>query len=167
MTSSPAGRYNQAMVSLIMKLPRAVRAIFFYLLQATWCLPQNIVGAFARIFLRGRSFRYHGSLVTIYRCSERTANRIGAFSLSCFIFIPEAWDEEYRRRVVVHEYGHVVQSLMLGPFYLAAVGLPSVIWANRYQKRFTRYASRGVRYTDRFPENEADRLGEKVTGEKA
>ena len=48
-----------------------------------------------------------------------------------------------------------------------AVGLPSMIWANRYQKRFTRYASRGVRYTDRFPENEADRLGEKVTGEKA
>ena len=149
-----------------MKLPRVLRAIFFYILQATWCLPQNILGAAALLFFRGRRTKYHGSLVTLYRGDAEKAMRFGAFSLSCFIFIPEVWGEEYSRSVLVHEYGHVVQSLMLGPLYLPVVGLPSVIWANRYQKRFTRYSAKGIRYTDRFPENEADRLGEKVTGEK-
>lgn len=154
------------MVDMVKKLPRALRGILFHLLQLTWCLPQNILGALALIFFRGERFRYHGSLVTLYR-GEKRAEKLGAFSLSAFIFIPEVWSEDYRRGVLVHEYGHVVQSLMLGPLYLLAVAIPSVIWAGRYTKRFARYRTRGVRYTDRFPENEADRLGERFTGEKA
>lgn len=149
-----------------MKLPRVLRGILFHILQVTWCLPQNILGAIISLFLRGERFRYHGSLVTLYRGEER-AKKLGAFSLSGFIFMPACWREHYRKTVVVHEYGHVVQSLMLGPLYLPVVGLPSVIWANFYTKKNAKYRSNGVRYTDRFPENEADRLGELVTGERA
>lgn len=155
------------MVKLVMKLPRVVRAILFYLLQATWCLPQNLVGAAALLLFGGEKSRYHGSIVTTYRGGPEKAMRFGAFSLSMFIYIPEDWSPDFRRRVLVHEYGHVVQSLILGPFYLPVVALPSVIWANRFQKRAVRYRAMEVRYSDRFPENEADRLGEKVTGEKA
>ncbi|MBO4848836.1 MAG: hypothetical protein J5586_06765 [Clostridia bacterium] len=154
------------MIEAAKKLPRALRAILFHLLQLTWCLPQNLLGAAAALVFRGKRYRYHGSLVTLYR-GEKRAEKLGAFSLSAFIFIPETWSEDYRRSVAVHEYGHVVQSLMLGPLYLPVVGLPSVIWSRRFGKHYSRYRTRGVGYTDRFPENSADRLGERYTGESA
>ena len=64
--------------------------------------------------------------------------------------------------------GHLAQRsiLCLGPFYLPAVGLPSVLWSKRYSRRNERYVTRGVSYTDRYPENWADRAGEYATGEK-
>ena len=53
-----------------------------------------------------------------------------------------------------------------GPFYLFVVGLPSCAWSHRYLRRSAIYRSRGIAYTDRFPEHSADRLGEYATGEK-
>lgn len=147
------------------RLPRPVRGALFHILQATWCLPQNVVGAAASLFLRGERYRYHGALVTLYR-GEKRAKKLGAFSLGGFIFIPASWPESYRRTVVVHEYGHTVQSLMTGPLYLLLVGLPSVVWSRRYARRYGRYSAEGVRYTSRYPEKGADRLGEWYTGEK-
>ena len=149
----------------VYRIPRPLRGILFHILQLTWCLPQNIVGGVAALLFRGKRYRYHGSLVTVYR-GEKLAKKLGAFSLSAFIFVPEIWPENYRRHVVVHEYGHTVQSLILGPFYLLAVGLPSVLWANVYCRREPRFKKLGIGYTDRYPENGADRLGEYFTGEK-
>ena len=117
------------------------------------------------LMFRGRRFRYHGALVTVYRSLRGISNNSG-FSLGSFIFMPEAWSEVTRKQVLVHEYGHSVQSLILGPLYLPVVGLPSVMWSRRFSKRRSAYRARGVEYCDRFPENEADRLGEAVTGEK-
>ncbi len=148
-----------------LKIPKAIRAVTFYLLQWLWGLPQNLFGALAALVLRGTRFRYHGAVVTLYRPVKFLSNKSG-FSLGMFIFMPEGWSEEVRRRLVVHEYGHTVQSLLLGPLYLIVVGLPSVIWSRRYYKRPRRFIERGVTYTDRFPENEANRLGEYATGEK-
>ena len=112
-----------------MRLPRILRAILFYLIQWTWGLPQNLVGL-AVLLLLGKQERYHmhGALVTIFE-KNRLLNQRGAVSLGRYIFIPDSWDEDYARRTAVHEYGHTVQSMILGPFYLLAVGLPSVIWA--------------------------------------
>ena len=129
-------------------IPKPVRAVLFHVLQWTWGLPQNVFGA----------------LVTLYRPVKSISNRFG-FSLGSFIFMPEGWSEGTRRRLVVHEYGHTVQSLMLGPLYLLVVALPSVIWSKRYFRTGSKYLTRGIAYTDRFPENEADRLGEYATGE--
>ena len=50
--------------------------------------------------------------------------------------------------------------------FLPAVALPSVLWAARYSRRHRRYAARGVRYTARYPEQQANRLGLRVTGDE-
>lgn len=147
------------------RLPRPLRGALFHILQVTWCLPQNVVGAVVSLFLRGERYRYHGALVTLYR-GEKRAKKLGAFSLSAFIFVPACWPEHMRRGVIPHEYGHTVQSLIMGPLYLLLVGLPSAIWANVYGRRYKKYAVRGVQYTSRYPERGADRLGERFTGEK-
>lgn len=147
------------------KLPKALRGFMFFLIQWTWGLPQNLFGAFVSLFLRGERFRYHGALVTVYRRSRLVDNRSG-FSLGTFIFMPESWNEQERKHLVVHEYGHSVQSLFLGPLYFFVVAIPSVIWCSRFTRNCTAYWERGIGYTDRFPENQADKLGERVTGEK-
>ena len=146
------------------KIPRPLRGLLFYFLQWTWGLPQNLFGALTALVLRGERFRYHGALITLYRPVRFLSNRSG-FSLGMFIFMPEGWSALTRKQLAVHEYGHTVQSLMLGPLYLFVVGLPSVIWSKRFFKNPARFTVRGVTYTDRFPENEADRLGEYATGE--
>lgn len=59
----------------------------------------------------------------------------------------------------LHEYGHALQSRLLGPFYLLIVGVPStmrVAYAAA-QYVFTRKPWDG--YYGGFPENWADRLG--------
>ena len=58
----------------------------------------------------------------------------------------------------MHEYGHCVQSLMLGPLYLIAVGVPSYRWANLPALRKMRRET-GRSYYSVYPENWANRLG--------
>lgn len=147
------------------RLPRPLRRVLFYLVQWTWGLPQNLVGALLLPFLPGKHVFRHGALITIYRQLKFTKNRSG-FSLGMFIYIPETWNDHDRDHLSVHEFGHSIQSLLLGPFYLLVVGLPSVIWSTRYSRNYKEYRQLGINYTDRFPENEADRLGERATGKK-
>lgn len=98
---------------------------------------------------------YHGAIVT-----EWTAG--GGISLGLFVFV----SEKARQGVVVHEYGHCIQSLMLGPLYLIAVGVPSYIWANLPALRKMRRET-GRSYYSVYPENWANQLGEWGTKEKA
>lgn len=135
-----------------------MKRILYTLLQCTWGAAQTLLGFF--FFLA--TFRcphriYRGCIDTHWRLSS-------GLSLGLFIFTPE---EKHRRSqpVRVHEYGHTVQSLMLGPFYLI-VCLISATWANLpYFRRMRR--ERHIPYTACFVEAWASRLGEKVTGEPA
>ena len=69
------------------------------------------------------------------------------------------------RELLVHEYGHTIQSLVLGPLYLLVIGLPSLLWATlpKYQKK----RMKGLPYSAFWTESSANRLGEKVTKEKS
>lgn len=136
----------------------------FHFIQWTWGLPQNILGLILLPFFRGERYRYHSALVTVYRGMKKLTGGAG-FSLGSFIFIPDSWSDYDKSHIVVHEYGHTVQSLILGPFYLFVVAVPSVIWSKMYSKHYKKYKSLGIAYTDRFPENSADRLGERATGD--
>lgn len=63
-------------------------------------------------------------------------------------------------RLLVHEYGHTVQSLILGPLYLPIIGIPSAIWLNtpRFsQRRRDAQSSYYAFFTERW----ANRLGER------
>ena len=58
-------------------------------------------------------------------------------------------------RAIKHEYGHTIQSLCLGWFYLIIVGAPSVIRASIWNH----YKLEDKKYYEGFPENWADLLG--------
>ena len=74
--------------------------------------------------------------------------------------------EELSQRLLVHEYGHTIQSLVLGPLYLIIIGIPSTLWGflpHYHTKRRTK----GISYFSFFTEAWANSLGERVTGQKS
>ena len=126
----------------------------YWVLQCTWGILQTLAGAVVCL-AQGRCPRawYRQALVTYWK-------RPSGLSLGPFIFVPI-----YRKQLRVHEYGHTIQSLLLGPLFLLVVGVPSVIWAglpvfSRLRK------SRHISYYRLPPERWANRLGQRCTGEK-
>jgi hypothetical protein len=49
---------------------------------------------------------------------------LGAISLGMFIF---TFTPHVSDRLVRHEYGHSIQSMVLGPLYLLMIGIPSMV----------------------------------------
>ena len=97
------------------------------------------------LHIRSRHYFYHGAVITEW-------NDKSSVSLGMFVFVtkePYFYDklkneytmEELSERLLVHEYGHTIQSLILGPLYLS--------------------------YFSFFTEKWANYLGEQVTGEKS
>ena len=74
--------------------------------------------------------------------------------------------EEMARRLLVHEYGHTIQSLLLGPLYLIIIGIPSASWANIPYFRNKRRKDK-ISYFSFFTEKWANSWGEKVTCEES
>lgn len=135
-----------------------MKRLLFILLQCTWGLPQTILGAI--FWWNIRQYPTH-----FYRGCLRTQWKGGGgLSLGLFIFTPR--DEHPRSATVtVHEYGHCIQSLVLGPAYLI-LGLISVCWANIPYFRKLR-KEKNIPYTACFVESWASKWGELVTKEPA
>lgn len=135
-----------------------VKKALFVLLQCTWGILQTLIGAV--IFLRLAKCPHR-----VYRgCIETRWQRRGGMSLGLFIFTNQQ-DSPGTDRVRVHEYGHCIQSLVLGPLYLI-VGLISLTWnALPYFRRLRR--ERGIPYTACFVESWASKWGRWVTKEEA
>ncbi len=105
-------------------------------LHAVWGLPQTLAGLVVAAVVRGKCRRFRGAWVVPW------GQRAG-LSLGLFVFVPHGSP----RRLLVHEYGHCVQSLILGPLYLPIVVLPSLVWAGlpalaawRRRRRISYYA---------------------------
>ena len=64
-----------------------------------------------------------------------------------------------------NEYGHTIQSLIFGPFYLIVTGIPSTLWG--FLRYFQNKRNNGISYFSFFAEKFANYLGEKVTKEKS
>jgi len=124
-----------------------------------WELPQNLLGAgwlalhWARRAVKSVRFEREPVMVEV--------DTIGAISLGLFVFYTHR-DNKY---VPVggenkdHEYGHSVQSRLLGPLYLPIVGITSemrVAYAVGHRHLTGR---RWAGYYEGFPENWADHLG--------
>ena len=146
-----------------------MRRILYAIAQCTWGLPQTLAGG--AVFLahaRKPHFLFHGAIVTVWESSR-------GLSLGPFIFIggrgaketargSEAIAANVDRRLLVHEYGHTIQSLVLGPAYLLVIGLPSALWMN--VPAFARLRrTKGVSYYRFLPERTANWLGERALGE--
>lgn len=134
------------------------KGILFTILQCTWGLIQTLLGAV--IFIKLRKYqhkRYRG-------CIDTRWNLSSGLSLGLFIFTPSEENED-SQKIRVHEYGHCIQSIALGPLYLV-IGLISIVWARHpYFERIRR--ERNLSYTACFVEAWASRWGEAVTGESA
>ena len=142
-------------------------ARFFYTLaQILWGLPQTAAGfAIFLAHIRQPHVAYHGAIVTPWKSA-------GSVSLGLFIFLggeagqslargtslARALDDPAFRYLLVHEYGHTIQSLIFGPLYLFVVGIPSVLWGYLPRLRARRQV-RGTSYYDFVTERSANALG--------
>lgn len=139
-----------------------MKRFFWYLLQFTWGLPQNLGGMLWFLFyLRKPHDLWHGSVVT--RIRRRRFS--GGFTLGIFIFLTEPLGEEAEHDLRIHEYGHTVQSLYLGPLWSLVIGLPSMLWCNLPPFQKLR-RQRDIPYSALYCEGWADRLGQRVLGER-
>ena len=148
-----------------------MKGIAYCFVQCSWGILQSALGFFVfLIHARQKHYFYHGAIITEW-------NSNSSVSLGMFVFItkePYFYEklkdeysiEELSQRLLVHEYGHTIQSLILGPLYLILMGIPSTLWGflpslNRKRK------NEGISYFSFFTEKWANHLGEFVTGERS
>ena len=146
-----------------------MKTALYWLIQCVWGLPQTLLGLIlALLHRRDEHFLYHGALVT--RWQGRSSMSVGPFVfLTADPFFAEKLAGQYTReelsdRLLVHEYGHTIQSLLLGPLYLPVIGIASTVWGfwpGLVRKRREQQLSYFCFYTESW----ANTLGEKVTGE--
>jgi hypothetical protein len=131
-----------------------MKQLLFWLWQWTWGFPQSLIGFIIYLCnLDKKHELYRGCIVTHW------ANR-GSLGVGMFLFL--GCDDP---QVRVHEFGHSVQSLILGPLFLPIMGIPSFLWCNLpCCKKLRR--EKGVSYYRFYPESTANRLGAWVTGER-
>jgi len=133
-----------------------IKRVFYITLQLTWGLPQSMLGLF--LF-----FCHFSSPHSLYRGSILTKwNHRGGISLGMFIFADSGAGADMSR-LTLHEYGHTIQSLLLGPFYLLIIGIPSFLWASipALKKKRNR---EGIPYNSFYTERSAESLAKWVTG---
>ena len=139
---------------------RRLFQIVYTLIQWTWGIIQNTAALFVFLFVKLKDpkravSRYHGAVVTEWKLKSSMA-------LGMFIFLGFQKDESpMARAVLAHEYGHTVQSCILGPFYIPVIGLPSLIWAN-VPAAGRKWRSGTCLYYDFYTERWADYEGERV-----
>ena len=136
-------------------------------LHWTWGNMQTVAGLVLYLI-------YIKSPHTYYRGVVKTAwPKNSGLSMGFFIFTPSEETDgnkdermDYCNQVMVHEYGHTFQALLLGPLYPFVIGIPSLSWANIPYFRKLR-EKKHILYTWLFCEKWASDWGEKVTKEKA
>ena len=119
-----------------------------WIIQWTWCLPQNLLGLFVFLITKtqgAKTEKYQDIFVTYWKyCS--------GLSLGQFVFVPRSTSNNTIR----HEYGHSRQSLMLGWLYLFIVGIPSIIWAGCFDCYRRKH---NISYYQFYTEKWADDIG--------
>lgn len=109
-----------------------------------WQLPQNILGLLFLLFIKGEE-RKTTDNITFYYCK----NFRGGISLGKYIILNSC-----NKTTVRHEYGHCIQSKMLGWLYLIVIGLPSLIHAGIHKYNCSPSKSYYHFYTEKW----ADKL---------
>ena len=144
-----------------------IKTALFMLVQCTWGIIQTFVGFIVFLINAGKKhYLYHGAVVTEW-------NLRSSLSMGMFLFVTKypcacghCSKEEIGRRLVVHEYGHAIQSLILGPFYMFAMAIPSLLWAGRPPFEKLRFR-KNIKYHWLYTERWANHLGEKVIKENS
>lgn len=114
-----------------------------------WQFPQHIVGLLILLFIKGEA-KHNFNSITYYFYDPFP----GGISLGNYMIIGHQWSQ-----TIKHEYGHAIQSRMLGPLYLFVIGLPSIIWAGLYGSVIKRTHNGYYKF---YTEKWADKLGKVV-----
>ena len=137
-----------------------INHILYTVIQLTWGLPQNILAAVLWLCIKlkdpkRKCYMYHGAIVTHWGFHS-------SMGLGMFIFFGHVnTPGKYAQRVLVHEYGHTIQSCILGPLFIPVIGIPSMIWAfTPYFRRLR--AEKEISYYDLYCEAWANYEGERV-----
>ena len=145
----------------------SMKKILYIIWQCTWGGSQTLLGLILFVqHIKSRHFVYHGAVITEW--NTKTSISLGLFVfVTANPFFVEKFEGqltagECSKRLLVHEYGHKVQSLILGPMYLIVIGIPSMLWGFFCSKKRKKAQ---VAYGAFFTEGWANRLGEWVTGE--
>ena len=140
-----------------------MKKALFYLVQFTWGIIQNLVGLIGFLFFlpKARHDRFGNAVITYVE----TEKSFGGISLGIFIFVNGKKQDGWLHDTRIHEYGHTIQSLVLGPLYFFVIGFPSMIWCNfppivRYRKE------NDVSYYTIYCEGWANIWGSRFSGEK-
>jgi len=142
---------------------KGFKLFLYYFLQWTWGIVQNLVGLCMRLYVRSKdkkhekdSFKFYGAQVT-----EWTKGH-GSMGMGMFIFYGHKGEKD-ETAVLVHEYGHTWQSVLLGPLYLFVIGIPSFTWA--FLPCFVKMRKeKNIKYVDFYPEAWANAWGSAITG---
>lgn len=144
---------------------KVINWIIYTILQFTWGIIQTATGFLVFLILtiinpiRKRKY-YHGAIVSYWKFP---------FSMGCGMFIffgHHNQDEKYQKEVLCHEYGHTIQSIILGPLFMFVIAIPSCVWA--FTPAFVKMRKEGKKtYFDLYCESWANHLGEKVLHEPA
>ena len=145
------------MLSEVVSMGR-IRKIFYILFQIIWCFPQNLTGLILFLIYHEKKHRpegFRGAVVIPWK-------RDCCTSMGCFIFMDERC--LHHRGLLVHEYGHTIQSDILGWLYLPVIFLPSVVWFSMpYFRRFRK--EKKYSYYRFYTEAWANHLAEKICHE--
>ena len=144
-----------------------MKKVIYILIQWTWGILQTFLGFILFLInIKNEHIFYHGAIIT--RIKGKTSISLGMFAFVGLDLemdkrlenrIP---DDEIEQRTLVHEYGHTIQSIILGPLYLLIIGIPSSIWAMTFNNK-----GNTISYYSFYTEKWANALGEKVTKEKS
>lgn len=128
-----------------------MKTVLFYLIQFTWGALQNIIG-FIAFIVCGLFF---GNFRPMYKRSFvcEIPKIKGNISLGCFILV----NDYLNKQILKHEYGHTIQSLILGVFYIFVIGIPSLIWAACHK---TILKGKNIDYYSFYTEKWANKLVE-------
>jgi len=130
-----------------------MKILLYRICQCTWGCLQTLLGLC--LFLlndKEKHSSFHGAIITTWEYAS-------SVSLGMFVFLTK---EDPSDRLLVHEYGHTVQSMILGPLFLIVIGIPSLLWAGLPCFRKLR-KEKQISYFDFYTERWADAWGEWVT----
>ena len=149
------------------KSPKTLAFVLCVIVQWTWGIIQNALGFLLFLcVLRKRHYRFRTSIVTEWKFPYSASYGMFVFlnredaSLDNKTVLPK-WEYD----TLVHEYGHCIQSILLGPLFLPVIAIPSVIWATMpFFERLRR--RKGLSYYWLYCEKWANVLGDKICRNK-
>lgn len=138
----------------------------YYLIQFTWGLNTNILGFIGFIICK---FIFNWEITKYYNniiISPKNKKINAGLSLGIFLFIDKDADEFLKQ----HEYGHSIQNLIFGEFFLLLIGIPSLIrcwYYNLIINKLKLYTKEKYNYYSIWFERDASTLGKRAIEDKA